>query len=99
MSINIADQAPEAPVSSPSEVKNRQRRLAVLTSTLLVIWGIASTPFANSPWVPIPGYMTAFGTAMFVTNILLAALLFNRGLSERSSDTVKLGTVLMLAKN
>ena len=36
--------------------------------------------------------MTAFGAAMFVTNILLAALLFNRGVAERSAATVKLGS-------
>lgn len=78
--------------AEPPGVSGRQRQLAVLTSVLLVVWGVVLTPFANNPWFPVPGYMTAFGAAMFVTNVLLAALLFNRGVAEGSAATVKLGS-------
>lgn len=83
------------PAAEPSGVSARQRRIAVVTSVLLVVWGVVLTPFANYPWPAVPGYMTAFGTAMIVTNVLLAALLFNRGVAERSADTVKLGSAYL----
>ncbi|APW44538.1 GGDEF domain-containing protein [Rhodoferax saidenbachensis] len=66
-----------------------------MTAAALVVWGVVMTPLANYPWPPVPGYMTAFGAAMFVTNILLAALLFNRGVAERSAATVKLGSAYL----
>ena len=81
--------------SEPSGLSARQRRFAVVTGILLVVWGVALTPFANFPLPSVPGYMTAFGTAMIVTNMLLAALLFNRGAAERSADTVKLGSAYL----
>ena len=68
----------------------------MVTGVLLVVWGLVLTPFANYPWVAVPGYLTAFGTAMLVTNMLLAALLFNRGAAEHSAETVKLGSAYLL---
>lgn len=88
--IAAAQEATE--VSESSAVSVRQRRFAMVTGVLLVVWGVVLTPFANYPWPAVPGYMTAFGTAMIVTNMLLAALLYNRGTAERNAETVKLGT-------
>lgn len=73
----------------------QQRRYALLIGTALVVWGVVLTPFANNPWPPVPGYMTAFCAAMLVTNVLLAALLFNRGVAEQSAATVKLGSAYL----
>jgi diguanylate cyclase (GGDEF)-like protein len=87
--------AAAAAASEPPRVSARQRRVAFVVGTLLVVWGVVLTPFANAPWLPIPGYMTAFCTAMLVINLLLAALLFNRGIAERSADTVRLGTAYL----
>ncbi|MBC7916994.1 MAG: GGDEF domain-containing protein [Rhodoferax sp.] len=86
---------PETPAIEPLGVPARQRRLAVITGVLLVVWGVVLTPFANYPWPAVPGYMTAFGTAMLVTNMLLAALLLNRGAAERNAEAVKLGSAYM----
>ena len=75
-----------------SNASGLQRQFALFAALFLVVWGVLLTPIANNPWLAVPGYMTAFGAAMFVTNILLAALLFNRGVAERSAATVKLGS-------
>lgn len=83
------------PQSQAHPVSGTQRRFAMLLGIALVAFGVVITPFANSPWFPVPGYMTAFGAAMVVTNILLAALLFNRGTAERSAATVKLGAAYL----
>ena len=64
----IADMPLIAPASEPARASARQRRFAVITGALLVVWGLMLTPFANYPWVAVPGYLTAFGTAMLVTN-------------------------------
>lgn len=92
----IADMPQITPASEPARASARQRRIAGITGVLLVVWGLVLTPFANYPWVAVPGYMTAFGTAMLVTNMLLAALLFNRGAAEHSAETVKLGSAYLL---
>lgn len=84
-----------AAASEPPRVSARQSRFAFVVGTLLLVWGLVLTPFANSPWPAVPGYMTAFGTAMIVTNILLAALLFNRGAAERNADAIKLGSAYL----
>jgi diguanylate cyclase (GGDEF)-like protein len=68
------------------------RILAVSLAAALVICGIACTPIANMPLMPIPGYMAAFGTSMIVINLLLAALLFSQGTIEGQSSAVRLGT-------
>jgi PAS domain S-box-containing protein len=69
-----------------------QRRFALLLSILLIGAGVAMTPFANQPLLPIPGYMTAFGAAMLAINSMLAMLLYNRGASEHHGHVVTLGT-------
>jgi diguanylate cyclase (GGDEF)-like protein len=61
-------------------------------AVLLVLVGAAATPYANLQMVAVPGYMTAFGTAMFVINLLLAAFLFSKGAIEDREDAVRLGT-------
>ena len=95
MEKNSVDLPLGLPASEPPGVSGRQRQLAVVVSGLLVVWGLVLTPLANNPWSPVPGYMTAFGAAMFVTNVLLAGLLFNRGVAERSAATVKLGSAYL----
>jgi diguanylate cyclase (GGDEF)-like protein len=95
MNGRIADLPQVMPASEPPRISRRQRQWALATGGLLLVWGVVLTPFANNPWSPVPGYMTAFGTAMFVTNVLLAALLFNRGVAERSAATVKLGSAYL----
>jgi diguanylate cyclase (GGDEF)-like protein len=74
-----------------AKVGRRQSRLAAYVAALLVVAGVIATPFANTPMLPIPGYMTAFGAAMVVVNVLLAALLFSKGAIERRGDAVRLG--------
>ena len=70
----------------------RTRRAAVATAAFVVLSGIFATPFANLRLLSMPGYMTAFGSAMVVVNILLAALLFSRGVIEQRGDAIRLGT-------
>ncbi len=62
---------------------------------VLVLIGAVATPFAMVPLLPIPGFMTAFGAAMIVINILLAAILFSRGIIESRSDATALGTAYL----
>src|SRR5476649_1208121 len=73
-------------------VSRRQYLTAGVLGILLILIGAVSTPYANLPLLAIPGYMTAFGTAMFVINLLLAAFLFSKGAIEDREDAVRLGT-------
>jgi len=69
----------------------RQYLFALITGGVLVLAGIVATPFASVQLFPVPGYMTAFGSSMLVINILLASLLFSRGVTERNSNIIRLG--------
>ena len=80
-----------APDSIP-QIGPLQRALAVALITLLAVSGVALTPFASLKLMPIPSYMLAFGSAMLITNLLLAGLLFSRGRSERNGAASRLGT-------
>src|ERR1700709_2200869 len=83
-----------APDSIP-QIGPLQRALAVALITLLVVAGVALTPFASIKLMPIPSYMLAFGSAMLITNLLLAGLLFSRGRSERNGVASRLGTAYL----
>jgi diguanylate cyclase (GGDEF)-like protein len=72
-------------------VGRTQFRLAAAVAGILVIAGIAATPFADTPLLALPTYMTAFGAAMIVTNLLLAALLFSKWTLGRQGDAARLG--------
>ncbi len=75
--------------------RRSQTAFAVVVSVGLVVASAVATPFANMPLQPIPGYMTAFGTAMVVVNFLLATLLYNRGVAERNGDLIRLATAYL----
>lgn len=75
-----------------AEVGQRQVALAKLVVALLLLAAAAATPLATYPLLPIPGYMSAFGIAMIVVNIILAALLFAKGLIESKERTIRLAT-------
>ncbi len=68
------------------------RRVAGLVTAALVAAGIALTPLAKETLPAVPSYMLAFGFAMIITNLLLAGLMFSRGVSERSRGSIELGT-------
>ncbi|MET0517214.1 MAG: diguanylate cyclase, partial [Burkholderiaceae bacterium] len=61
----------------------------------LLLLAAALSPVARLPLPPLPAYLTAFGTAMVVGNLLLAALLFSRGATECSAGTVQLGSAYL----
>jgi diguanylate cyclase (GGDEF)-like protein len=79
----------------PSQIGPLQRALAAALIALLVVAGVALTPFASIKLMPIPSYMLAFGSAMLITNLLLAGLLFSRGRSERNGAASRLGTAYL----
>jgi diguanylate cyclase (GGDEF)-like protein len=68
-----------------------QFRLAAAVAGILVAAGVAITPFADKPLSALPTYMTAFGAAMIVTNLLLAALLYTKWTIGRQGDAARLG--------
>lgn len=68
------------------------RRAAALVTTGLVVAGVVLTPLAKDALPAVPSYMLAFGFAMIITNLLLAGLMFSRGVSERSKSSIELGT-------
>jgi diguanylate cyclase (GGDEF)-like protein len=72
-------------------VGREQYLLAGSLIALLLLGGVLLTPIANDPLIPIPGYMSAFGAFMVVINLLLAALLFSRGVIEEESSAIRLG--------
>jgi diguanylate cyclase (GGDEF)-like protein len=74
------------------QLTRRQKISAGALGLLLIVIAAVATPYAHLPLLPIPGYMTAFGTAMFVINVLLAAFLFSKGAIEDREDAVRLGT-------
>lgn len=75
-----------------SESTRLHRRVASLVAAGLVAAGMVLTPLAKNPLPAVPSYMLAFGFAMIITNLLLAGLMFSRGVSERSKSSVELGT-------
>ncbi len=81
---------PIAPDHAPAG--RSQRRLASAVALCLGGFGLACTPFAQMPLAAVPGYMTAFGMAMLIVNMLLAALLLTRGAAEGGSAGTRLGT-------
>ena len=73
-------------------VIGREHYLFCGTLVVLIIGaGALLTPIANHPLIPIPGYMSAFGAFMVVITLLLAALLFSRGVIEGESSSIRLG--------
>lgn len=70
----------------------RQKQFALFVLLALIAAGVLLTPLANTKLMPVPGYMTAFGAAMLVSNLLLAALLYSRGATEGRAATIQLGT-------
>jgi diguanylate cyclase (GGDEF)-like protein len=76
--------------SAPT-VSSRHVILACGIGVLLIAVGICATPYAGLQLAPVPGYMTAFGSAMIVINLLLAALLFSKGAAEQRADSIRLG--------
>ena len=76
-------------------VTKRHRIWAGIAITILVLTGAAATPYAALPLLSIPGYMTAFGSAMIVVNILLAALLFSKGAIQQRGDATRLGAAYL----
>jgi diguanylate cyclase (GGDEF)-like protein len=83
---------PPRSLPEASSIGGLQRALATSLTSLLIIAGVALTPVADVKLMPIPSYMLAFGSAMLITNLLLAGLLFSRGRSERNGAATHLGT-------
>ena len=79
------------PADHPS-IGREQYLFAASLIALLLAGGALLTPVANHLWVAIPGYMSAFGAFMVVINLLLAALLFDRGVIDAEGGAVRLGT-------
>ena len=80
--------------SSP-RIRGLQHLNAVAAAIVLALVGLVATPYANVPLIAIPGYMTAFGTAMIVINLILAAILFSRSAVEQRRDVSALGTAYL----
>ena len=80
-----------AVIGTNPSIGREQYLLAGAMIALILVLGVVLTPFANYPWIPIPGFMSAFGAFMVVINLLLAALLFSRGVIEQESNAVRLG--------
>lgn len=74
------------------EVSSRQIALAKILISLLLLAAAIATPLAMTPLLPIPGYMSAFGIAMIVVNLILGSLLFAKGVIESKERTIRLGT-------
>jgi signal transduction histidine kinase/CheY-like chemotaxis protein/HPt (histidine-containing phosphotransfer) domain-containing protein len=83
------------PLSGRTRATGRQRNFALSAIALLSVVTIVATPVANTKLLAIPGYMTAFGSAMIVINILLAALLFSKGTLEANGDSTRLATAYL----
>src|SRR5450830_357038 len=75
-----------------AEVGSRQVVLAKVLVVLLLLSTAIVTPLAMMPLLPIPGYMSAFSIAMIVVNLILASLLYAKGLIESKECTIRLGT-------
>jgi diguanylate cyclase (GGDEF)-like protein len=85
------------PICSAPQTENMpaDRPRSALAISLIVSLGVIATvvtPFAGLPLLPIPGFMTAFTTSMIVINLILAALLFSRGIIAGQDSSVRLGT-------
>ena len=84
--------ASAATISDQPTIGPEQYLFAGSLIALLVVGGVLLTPVASHRLIAIPGYMSAFGAFMVVINMLLAALLFSRGVIDAESSAVRLGT-------
>ena len=85
----------EPALANRSRIGTRQRWFATATIAVLVVGGAVATPFADTATLVVPGFFAMFQAAMFVINLLLAALLFIKGEIEGRSDTTRLGAVYL----
>ena len=83
--------AAEHPLLDPGLSAQQKKAAAALFIALIAI-GVVVTPLAQLALPALPGFLTAFGSAMVVSNLLLAALLFSRGATERRASTIVLGS-------
>ena len=72
-------------------LRRLDRRAAMTAIAFLVLVGAVATPLASVKLLPVPGYMTAFGSAMIIINILLSSLLFSKGAIEGRGNAARLG--------
>ena len=78
-----------------SAVTPPARRAALISAVSLVLVATLATPLADLKMLMIPGYMTAFGSAMIIINLLLSALLFSKGAIQRRGDATRLGVAYL----
>ena len=76
-------------------VGKRQIWFAWSVIAALVIVGLAATRFADTMLVVVPGFFAIFEFAMFIVNLMLAALLFIKGRIQKRGDTIRLGTAYL----
>lgn len=78
-------------LTSITKITRLQRSAAWIITCMLALFVGAVTPFAHLPLLPVPGYMSGFGSAMITINIILAALFFSRGIIENKESAIRLG--------
>jgi diguanylate cyclase (GGDEF)-like protein len=78
-----------------SRIGKVQRWFAASTIAGLILTGVVVTPVADMMLVVIPGFFAMFHVAMFVVNLLLAALLFIKGEIEGRGDTTRLAAAYL----
>lgn len=75
-----------APASTLNFIKHkptqRQRRLAFGIGGALFAAMTALVPFAQTPWLSIPGFIVFYATAAFILDLLVGLLLLSKGAVE-----------------
>jgi len=67
----------------------RQSAYCIIAALLTIL--AVTFPFARTVTVVIPSFFPMYASAMIVSNLLLAALLFIKGHSEHNGGTIRLG--------
>jgi diguanylate cyclase (GGDEF)-like protein len=93
--VPVESLVPLTALADRPSIGREQYLLAGTLIALLVLVGGFATPFANHLLTPIPGFVSGFGTSMVVINMLLAALLFSRGVIDAESRAIRLGAAYL----
>ena len=86
---------PDLNQAGETGISRTHRRSAWACIAALIAGGCAATPFATIRLIEVPGYLPMFSSAMIVINLILACVLFIKGIAEQASGTVRLGAAYL----
>ncbi len=93
----FAARAAEATAPTKRAVSQTERRTAYLLGALLILIAVVATPFVGTPWRPVPGFLVAYSTSLFMLDIMVGVLLIARARIDGDRGHLVLATAYLYA--